>query len=273
MVWFDPHLRADRLRFIPQSVRKFNVIPNLRYRFSVVALLAIFASVSLTASAANRTPVYYAAEDYREAVRSFERQVLRTPRVSKSVDRLVDDLEDSTSRLKSAARDPARFDRLWDSFVKTDALHARVELTFFGDSLYPPDPRLESCWLDVARCYSGLVQEVLYLRQIRQARRGCRIPIVNHSGAYSVAPVAGAPALGAIPSYEAPTANYRSEYDSTFREQTFGPRPSLEPRAYGPAFSPSASRAPEAPVTPTRRKITTSDQLRSAVIGAILQRK
>lgn len=196
-----------------------------------------------------KTPIYYAADDYREAVRKFEHQVLRTRHIRKSVERLVDQLEDSTSRLKSAARDPGRFDRLYDRFVKTDALHARVELTFFGNSLYPPDQQISECWGWVLRAHRQLVQEIIYLRQLRRSRRGYSAPIVDHSAGFS-------------------TPLELGRYGSSVL------RPQSSRLQFSAPATPSGVHLQRSDRSdaPTRRRISTGSELRSAVIGAKLER-
>ncbi len=207
------------------------------------------------------TPIYAAASDYRDAVRDFERVVLRTPKIRSSVERLVDDLEDSTSELKSAARDPARFDRLIGRFVTTDALHARVELTFFGDPLYPPEPHLEESWMAVYEAYGRLVYEIRYLQQLRSAKRGRPVAIIDHRFDQQPRSLWG-PAIGA----PIPGDPYAS------RGLGFG---DIGPTVSGPSLTPGGAQLERSTGTspPTRRIITTPDELRSAILGALLQRQ
>ncbi|PAY20397.1 hypothetical protein CKO51_06045 [Rhodopirellula sp. SM50] len=231
--------------------------------------------------AGGNTPIYAAASDYREAVRDFERVVLRTPKIRSSVERLVDDLEDSTSDLKSAARDPARFDRLIGRFVTTDALHARVELTFFGDPLYPPEPQLEESWMAVYEAYGRLVYEIRYLQQLRSAKRGRPVAIVDHRfdqqpgapwGPGVGAAIPGNPytAPGLGPGTRGPAVSGSSIYGSS----NYGPRID-GPRVSGPSVTRRGAQLQRSARTspPTRRIITTPDELRSAILGALLQRQ
>ncbi|QEG02798.1 hypothetical protein Mal15_69190 [Stieleria maiorica] len=271
------------------------------------------------AEAGGNSPIYVAASDYRDAVKAFERVVLRTPKIRSSVERLVDDLEDSTSDLKSAARDPARLDRLLSRFVATDALHCRVELTFFGDPIFPAEPRLEESWIAVYEAYGRLVYEIRYLQQLRSAKRGRPIAIVDHRyappTAYEPAVVARSPAdayrsatTGSVPSFRSATAGSVPSFTGSVpgvagvitgsvpgvtgsvprvitgsvpgvtgsvprvnRSATTGSVPGVS----GPAALPRGARLqrpPGAPA-PTRRIISTPEQLRSAILGAILQRQ
>lgn len=269
--------------------RELEVSRNASILVTAFACIAIAVVAPNRLFAANNTPIYFAASDYREAVRKFEFQVLRTRHIRKTAERLVDQLENSTSQLKTVARDPARFDRLYNRFVQTDALHARVALTFFGNSLYPPDPQLYECWGLVVQTHQQLIQELLYLKQLRQSRRGYSVPIVDHSADFAVRPALG-PSFGQRGISAArrnPDSFYRSDYTATFRPETFGPRPALRPVSPRPALSPGSARSgfAESPTphgarlerndrsdAPKRRSISTRSELRSAVTGAMLQR-
>ncbi|WP_231743989.1 hypothetical protein [Stieleria neptunia] len=226
--------------------------------------------------AGGNTPIYAAASDYREAVRDFERVVLRTPKIRSSVERLVDDLEDSTSDLKSAARDPARFDRLVGRFVTTDALHARVELTFFGDPLYPPEPQLEESWLAVYEAYGRLVYEIRYLQQLRSAKRGHPVAIVDHRFDPQPAATWGPGVGAATPGdrYTAPGLGLGTRGPTVYGPSVSGPSV-YGPRVSGPSVTRGGAQLERSPRTssPTRRIITTPDELRSAILGALLQRQ
>lgn len=230
---------------------------------SVTSIL-IAVLVTQPASAGNRTPVYAAADAYRDAVKEFERQVLRTPSIRSSVKRLVDDLEDSTSRLESASRDPQRLDRLISRYVATDALHARVELTFFGDPLCPPGPQLEASWLAVYEAYGRLSYEIRYLQQLRHARRGePRVPVVDHRydtpGNYLPGPLT----IDRYAPVQPPSVRSLEGFPTPFsgRSGGAGTVPGAQLQRSGGA------------ITPTRQRITTREQLRSAVLGAMLERE
>ncbi len=216
-------------------------------RQHVIGLLA-FAVISasfIDRSQAGDNPIYRASRDYREAVRAFEQVVLRTPRIRSSVERLVDDLEDASARLKLATADPGRFDRLQMRFVATDKLHTRVEMMFFGDPLFPAAPHLEAAWFPVSQTYAVLVNELQYLHQLRSAKRGNALPLVDHDPV----PLNGGPTTRSSPHYR-----YHVPRSS-----------SREPDLYSPTAGGDAGL--------TRRVITTEDGLRRAVIGAMLQRR
>ncbi|WP_182869624.1 hypothetical protein [Stieleria mannarensis] len=254
-----------------------------------ITLVCIFAALLTPrrAEGGSNSPIYAAASDYRDAVREFERVVLRTPKIRSSVERLVDDLEDSTSDLKSAARDPARLDRLLSRFVATDALHCRVELTFFGDPIFPAEPRLEESWIAVHEAYARLVYEVHYLQQLRSAKRGRPIAIVDHRydqpPAYVPAPAVGDPGVRG-PVYRSRTIDGNRSAAAAavgpYSGSVASPYGAQLQRSPGAAFSGAvfsgavfSGAVSTGAAAPTRRIISTPEQLRSAILGAILQRQ
>ena len=264
-----------------------------RQLFVSLAIIAAAMSPPAIVSAGHSTPIYQAADDYREAVRDFERQVLRTRGVSSSIKRLVDDLEDSTSDLKSAARDPARFDRLMNRFADNDALHARVEMTFFGDPLCPPTRELAEIWIAVSGSYAAFTYELQYLQQLRNAKRGIRVPIVDHGFVPPFYPTPAyptpAPMVGP-PTRAYPESFYPSETAPLYRSQGYStgpvlggdaPSPALRPGGMrrdlqGPSGYPSGAqleRSGGSILKPSREVISTPGELRAAVTGALLQRE
>lgn len=231
------------------------------------------------ASASHESPVYCAAEWYREAVRDFERHVLRIRYIERCDERLVDDLEDSTSRLRSAARHPDRLDRLFERFAETDVLHCRVETVFFTEPIYPPNRELEICWRRVAHAYGALVEEMRCLGS--QHHHGHRYPLGTGGHDHPTRPTAGL----VIP---VPTLPITAPITA------IGPGPGIRgtlppqnlPRLPRADSMPRSASVPQGAVgadlqrgrqdvTPSysRRTITTRDQLRSAVFGALLQRR
>lgn len=222
-------------------------------------------------------PVYCSAERYREAVREFERHVQRVRYVARCDERLVDDLEDSTSRLRTAARQLNRLDRLCQRFAETDFLHQQVEGVFFGSGVYPPDPRLDACWLNVARTYQALAFEMnqlpCYRAFVTQNRGSCstnlrtyRSPI-RTSSSFNRGSVISIPRPSEVP--------FGVQIDPTGLRPTVGVSSFdlrgqySNPRVIQQALPPAQSL----PTPPTRRSIQDFDQLRSAVIGAMLQRR
>lgn len=94
-----------------------------------------------------------AAGEYRDAVVEFERHVRDLRYIDRYDRRLVDDLEDSTSKLRSAARHPDQVSRLIYAWQEIQSLHARVERAIFHRACYPPNPSLARCWERVAWAY------------------------------------------------------------------------------------------------------------------------
>ncbi len=130
--------------------------------------------------AGHRSPLECAAEQYRETVREFERLVRRRNYVDRVDERLVDDLENSTSRLTSASRNLRRADRLIERFALTERLHWRVETAFFTRTPYPIDPELEECWILVVRSYENLGAELNRIPAFCTSRRAGH----SHRAAY-----------------------------------------------------------------------------------------
>ena len=128
-----------------------------------IAVLALLAGMMPAAvQASHNSPLYTAANQYRDAVVDFERQVLRSDMFDRHDERLTDDLEDATSVLRSAARNPGtRFDHAWH---EVQLLHPRVEAAIFGRSCYRPSGHLVRCWQSVVRAYGDLIHEIEYLR-------------------------------------------------------------------------------------------------------------
>jgi hypothetical protein len=235
------------------------------------------------AQAGHDSPIYCAAERYREAVRDFERHVLRTPRIAHCDERLVDDLEDSTSRLRSAARDPHRLDRLFERFHETEALHHRVEALFFLQGVYPPNPALADCWRPVAYAFAALVEQIRCLGgqcHVAARPRGAAIgppASFRPSPRAGLPPGVGAPGFGAA-GFGAPGFGAAGRFPGNAHR---GPDWSRhgdvdrfrQPGRVHPGFPGRATLQRDARDVPFgRRDISTPQQLRSAILGALLQR-
>ena len=129
----------------------------------LLTITAILAAtiISPEAFAGHDTPLVAAACRYRDAVVDFERHVIRSRSINRYDVRLVDDLEDSTSILRSAARDPFRGDRFNCAWDDTSILHRRVEAALFGRSCSTRlDPTLVRCWEAVTCAMDDLTREV-----------------------------------------------------------------------------------------------------------------
>ncbi len=124
----------------------------------------VFALVPLSAAKAGHdTPLYRAASQYREAVCEFERSVLRAHCFGRYDVRLVDRLEDTTSRLRSAARHPDRMERLLYEWNEIQSLHPRVGEAIFDGARYPYHPQLAERWAQVQCTFDRFAQELLSL--------------------------------------------------------------------------------------------------------------
>lgn len=281
-------------------------------RFKVILPVVIAVSIFSTfgadsARADSRSPIYCAADAYREAVREFERLVLRIRYIERVDERLVDDLEDSTARLRSAARDYRRLDRLSQRFAETDRLHCRVESVFFTRPVYPPNRELDLCWRDVSRAYVVLVNELRQLQIVRGSLYSSQLGRLNNerfvpTGGKSILtpPLAAPPvavpvppvidpAFGQFPSKGFSGGRRPSVVAPSFGSPSAGTlgREYIAPEYSVPGYTPSGyvdrpfteipGRADGRANLPdySRRSITisTKDQLRQAIIGALLQRR
>ena len=130
-------------------------------RIAIVTMVLVACTTFVeTAEASPRTLIYQAANSYRDAVREFERQVLRVPYIHRHDERLVDDLEDQTSRLRSAARHPEIASRFIPEWNKTLSLQAQVETAIFGPGCYPRNPVLEQHWQQVLYRFAVMAEQV-----------------------------------------------------------------------------------------------------------------
>ncbi|NND98785.1 MAG: hypothetical protein HKN47_15810, partial [Pirellulaceae bacterium] len=126
------------------------------------AMLIAFAAamIPITANASHRSPLYQAADMYRDAVVEFERQVIRARSFDRADVRLVDDLEDATSVLRSAARNPDRVDRLLPAWREVTALQGIVERAIFDRACYPTNPVIVYHWQAVTYAYAQIATEM-----------------------------------------------------------------------------------------------------------------
>ncbi|MCO8122035.1 hypothetical protein NHH03_09825 [Stieleria sp. TO1_6] len=231
---------------------------------AVITCTTVFVAAAPSARAGHESPVYCAADQYREAVRKFERLVLRTRYVERYDERLADDLEDSTSRLKTAARDPRRLDRLFERFAHTQILHCRVEEVFFLRTVYPPNPQWDACWQIVNLTYQNLVQEMRCLQSVRHA---------GHGHAIYQEPTEIKIQVPAV----LPRPLYQNDYPYQYQSQPSLPAPVAPPRpaAFDTRGEPLEVRLDRDDLPSsrlTRRTIQTHQELREAVIGALLER-
>lgn len=223
--------------------------------FALMLSCCIAGTIGLnTCEAARNTPIYAAADAYRKAVEQFEKLVLRTPNIRSSVERLVDDLEQSAIKLRLAAHDPGRFDRLCRRYATTEKLHSRVGLTFFGDPIFYPGPQLEESWIVVDEAYVNLATEMQYLNRLRNIKRGKFAPIINHT----VAPV------GYVGTTPISSLRVNGGVVTGVASGVAAPQIMV-----GGADSIDAERYP----APTRRTISTRAELEAVIRGTLQRRR
>lgn len=157
-------------------------------KYAAAACSLFFAIAPLSgARAGHETPLYQAACQYREVVREFERGVLRAHCFGRYDQRLVDRLEDTTSRLRSAARHPERVERLLYEWNEIQSLHPRVAEAIFDPARYPHHPQLAACWAQVQCAFDRFAYAVL-LQQVPQSqhpRLGPSVIVVPHAAGRS----------------------------------------------------------------------------------------
>ncbi len=167
---------------------------------AMIAAISFFAPAP--ASASHKSPLYVAADDYRDAVKDFERAVLRSRYIERFQERVVDDLEDSTSDLRSAARRPENLGRLLAQWREVQLLHRNVESVIFSNPACPSRPELIGPWERVTCAFTELALQIDSVQ--------CVDPIHTSSFRYSIdsapyCPVQGyrVPVRG-VPVYRAP---------------------------------------------------------------------
>ncbi|QDT13656.1 hypothetical protein [Planctomycetes bacterium K23_9] len=132
-----------------------------------VLLLFFATSLNSVASASHDSPLYEATDRYRDVVVDFERHVIQARAYDRYDVRLVDDLEDSTSRLRSAARHAHRSEKYDDRFASAlreiNKLQDRVEHAIFGQACYHSSPEVIRCWQSVVHAYTDVIHEAACL--------------------------------------------------------------------------------------------------------------
>lgn len=113
-------------------------------------LAAISVLAATPASASHNWPLYRAASQYREAVRHFERAVLRVPCFDRRDERIVDLLDDASIQLRIAARHPEYQHRLHSMWDQIQSLEQLVADTIFGHPRCPAGGELAVRWDQVA---------------------------------------------------------------------------------------------------------------------------
>lgn len=118
----------------------------------IAVLVALCTSLSITnVAAAGESPLYRAADEYRDAVLDFEREVFRSRHFGRDAERLADALEDASGRLRTAARRCDDVGRLLDEWNGIQCLMPRVEAIVFGGPPCQDTAVLEFRWAHVQR--------------------------------------------------------------------------------------------------------------------------
>lgn len=116
--------------------------------------------VATPVQASHESPLYRAALEYREAVRHFERSVIRSRYLHRQHERAADDLEDATSQLRTAARHTERTQRLFETWEKIVYLHHRAEAVVFADPTCPSATELVDCWSAAQFAFDQVAHEI-----------------------------------------------------------------------------------------------------------------
>jgi hypothetical protein len=128
------------------------------FRYCVATLLALLLTSVVQGSGSES--LYVLANQYREAVDQFER-TLRTVRGIDGADRgLVGRLDDTSSKLRLAAKNPRHLNRLHHEWKSAQSLHAQVEERLFGK--YTPNHELILAWNDVAYSFVVFAEEYYF---------------------------------------------------------------------------------------------------------------
>ncbi|KLU02582.1 putative signal peptide and transmembrane protein [Rhodopirellula islandica] len=145
------------------------------------ALIAVLAGPQ-TAQAGHDSPLYIAADHYRDAVSHFEDEARRVRTIDRTVLRLIDDFEDQTSDVRSAARHPDRSDRLAREFNDVQFLQARTEQAVFGSGCPIIAQALTPCWGDVLGSFAALQQQMAYVQPYVSGRPALNCDVHHGSG-------------------------------------------------------------------------------------------
>ena len=221
-------------------------------KLTTVCITATLLSAS-PAQASHDSPLSIAASDYREAVRHFERMVIRSRYLHRQHERAADDLEDATSRLVRAARYEQNSDQLFHVWQKIQYLQHRAEAVIFADPNCPSAIELADCWQHVQLAHDHVAHELA----------GCGwFPNHHHSAVYQPS-IYPSPII--LPSPSLPASNHPSQWNPNRGQPVTSywiQNPGVDFRSY----IRTGNKPPVIYRTPSRPKIDTIQ------VGANLQR-
>lgn len=185
----------------------------------------LIAACSANATAQDTRTLYYAADQYRDAVVRFEDTARRVPSLDRFTLRLIDRLEDQTSDLRSASRRVSDLSRLLYEFNEIQSLQPRVQQAVFGTGCPIIRGALASRWNDVVVAYSRLAAEIQSIQSpLYQSGYGSRpnYEYSLNSGGQSFRPTTP-PAIA--PRVPVPQASYRIPQQDRRYDRYQSPRP------------------------------------------------
>ena len=205
---------------------------------------SMIGGISSTARADHDSPLYAAADAYRDAVKAFEDRAKDHDHLPRYDRRLVDQLEDATSDLRSAAKHPEELERLLFHWNNVQPLHSRVDLAIFHRPGYPVSPLLSRSWQRVDITFNQLAAEMSLLHTPHVHAYRSHRPVIS-------GPPALAPRGGDWPR--------RAPYGSLDRRDSPDRRDSLDFRDRRdferPAYASPLAPMPHAPIHSDRGEI------------------
>lgn len=130
----------------------------------VVALCTSFAVPQI--ATAGESPLFRAADEYRDAVLDFEREVFRSRHFGRDAELVADALEDASGRLRTAARRSDDLGRLLNEWHGIQCLMPRVETIVFGGPPCQDTAVLEFRWAHVQRTAAFVGQYIDALQPV-----------------------------------------------------------------------------------------------------------
>ena len=170
---------------------KMNLPNHLLLALTAIAIW----NVSPTNASANS--LHFLSSEYREAVKSFERAVLRADGIDRDRERLVDDLEDATTPLRTWSRSRNHADRFLESWHTVQLLHVEVEAVIFRRLARADRLPLATAWRRANFAFGRLAEEIRVCAYLHPPVPAA--PVVNYPTNY--APSYNPPAYYQTPQY------------------------------------------------------------------------